>query len=143
MLIAAISSSSAPVLLNPVLTARPRIHEIASLPDTTSGSSAAVAPSPANSSNTGTSSPGPHSGVARAQGGGSGAGGAAATAASAVETLVGSYTTTVGGTQYAGSVEEQNGSYVASVPNLGGATATGASMIEAENNLTTRIDELV
>jgi len=49
----------------------------------------------------------------------------------------------VGGTQYAGSVEEQDGSYVASVPSVSGATATGASMIDAEDNLTTRIDELV
>jgi hypothetical protein len=60
-----------------------------------------------------------------------------------VETLVGGYSVTVGGTQYAGSVQEQNGSYVASVPNVSGATATGNSMIAAENSLTTRIDELV
>jgi predicted RNase H-like HicB family nuclease len=60
-----------------------------------------------------------------------------------VETLVGSYSTTVGGTQYAASVEEQGGSYVASVPNVGGATAPGATLIEAENNLAVRIDELV
>jgi predicted RNase H-like HicB family nuclease len=60
-----------------------------------------------------------------------------------VETLVGSYSATVGGTQYAGSVEEQNGSYVASVPSVSGATATGSSIIDAENNLTVRIDELV
>jgi len=40
-------------------------------------------------------------------------------------------------------VEEQGGSYVASVPNVSGATATGATLIEAENNLTVRIDELV
>ena len=143
MLIAAISSSSAPVLLNPVLTGRTRIHEIGPLPSTTSGYSAAVAPAPANSSNTNASSSTPHSGGARAHGGSGGGGGAAANAASEVETLVGSYSTTVGGTQYAGSVEEQNGSYVASVPSLSGATATGATLIEAENNLTIRIDELV
>ena len=56
---------------------------------------------------------------------------------------MGGYSVTVGGTQYAGSVQEQNGSYVASVPNVSGATATGNSMIAAENSLTTRIDELV
>jgi predicted RNase H-like HicB family nuclease len=60
-----------------------------------------------------------------------------------VETLVGTYSTTVAGTQYAGSVEEQDGSYVASVLNVSGATATGTSMIDAEDNLTVRIDELV
>jgi len=56
---------------------------------------------------------------------------------------VGTYSTTVAGTQYAGSVEEQDGSYVASVLNVSGATATGTSMIDAEDNLTVRIDELV
>ena len=39
--------------------------------------------------------------------------------------------------------KKQNGSYVASVPSVSGATATGSSMIDAENNLTVRIDELV
>jgi predicted RNase H-like HicB family nuclease len=29
------------------------------------------------------------------------------------------------------------------VPNVSGATATGATLMEAENNLTIRIDELV
>jgi len=143
MLIAATSSSSVPVLLNPVLTAQPRIHEIGPLSGTTSGSSSAVTPSSASSSKASTSSSTPNSGDARAHGGGGGAGGASASAASEVETLVGSYSTTVGGTQYAGSVEEQNGSYVASVPSVSGATATGSSMIDAENNLSVRIDELV
>jgi hypothetical protein len=142
MLIAAISSSSAPVLLNPMLTAQPRIHEIPALPAITSGSSSAVAPSSTTSSTTSTSSSTPSSG-ARGHGGGGGGGSAAASAASEVETLVGSYSTTVGGTQYAASVEKQDGSYVASVPNVSGATATGASLIDAENNLTVRIDELV
>lgn len=140
MLIATTSSSSAPVLLNPALTLRPKIPEIGLLSPTTSGSSSAVTSSPASSSKTSTSGSTPKSGDARPHGGG---GGAAATAASEVATLVGTYSTTVAGTQYAGSVEEQNGSYVASVPNVSGATATGASMIEAENNLTVRIDELV
>jgi len=143
MLIAATSSSSVPVLLNPMLIAQPRIHEIGPLPATTSGSSSAVTPSLTSSSKTSTSSSTPKSGDARAHGGGGGGGGAAASAASEVETLVGTYFTTVGGTQYAGSVEEQNGSSAASVPSVSGATATGASMIEAENNLTVRIDELV
>ena len=49
----------------------------------------------------------------------------------------------LGAEQYAGSVEEENGAYTASVPNVSGATATGATLMEAENNLTIRIDELV
>jgi predicted RNase H-like HicB family nuclease len=54
-----------------------------------------------------------------------------------------SYSTTVGGTQYSGSVQESGGEYTASVPNLQGATATGATEQAAENNLDARIDELV
>jgi predicted RNase H-like HicB family nuclease len=50
---------------------------------------------------------------------------------------------TVGGKQYAGSVVESDGAYTASVPNLIGATVTGASEQAAENNLNARIDELV
>jgi len=33
--------------------------------------------------------------------------------------------------------------YVASVPALSGATASGSSLVAAENNLTIRVDELV
>ncbi len=72
-----------------------------------------------------------------------GGGQVAESAVSEAETLVGTYSATVGGTQYAGSVEEEDGAYVASVPNLSGASASGATMLEAENNLTIRLDELV
>jgi predicted RNase H-like HicB family nuclease len=54
-----------------------------------------------------------------------------------------SYSTTVGGTQYAGSVQESDGEYTASVPNLAGATAGGSTALEAANNLDASIDELV
>jgi hypothetical protein len=54
-----------------------------------------------------------------------------------------SFSTTVGGTQYTGSVEESGGEYTASVTNLAGATVTGSSDLAAENNLAARIDELV
>jgi hypothetical protein len=37
----------------------------------------------------------------------------------------------------------RNGTYTASVSNVSGATATGATLLDAENNLTIRIDELV
>jgi hypothetical protein len=45
--------------------------------------------------------------------------------------------------QYLGSVEESGGEYTASVANLSRATAIGSSVQAAENNLDTRIDELV
>jgi len=66
------------------------------------------------------------------------------TAANLVElTSAESFSTTVGGKQYSGSVQLSNGEYTASVPNLIGATATGSSESAAENNLDARIDELV
>jgi predicted RNase H-like HicB family nuclease len=57
--------------------------------------------------------------------------------------LVASYSTTVAGKQYSGSVQESDGEYTASVSTLAGATASGSSIQAAENNLTTRIDEIV
>ena len=54
-----------------------------------------------------------------------------------------SYSTTVAGTHYSGSVEKTGSSYVASVSGLAGASASGSSETAAENNLTQRIDELV
>jgi predicted RNase H-like HicB family nuclease len=49
----------------------------------------------------------------------------------------------VAGNQYWGSVEESGGEYSASVPNVAGATASGLTEQEAENNLAARVDELV
>jgi predicted RNase H-like HicB family nuclease len=57
--------------------------------------------------------------------------------------LVSSYSTTVNGTRYSGSVEQSGSEYTASVASLPGATATGTSLEAAENNLSARIDELV
>jgi hypothetical protein len=54
-----------------------------------------------------------------------------------------SYSTTVAGKQYSGSVQESNGEYTASVSGLAGASASGSSITAAENNLTTRINEIV
>jgi hypothetical protein len=53
------------------------------------------------------------------------------------------FSTTVNGKNYSGSVSYSNGEYVASDPGLSGAEATGSSELAAENNLSTRIDELV
>jgi hypothetical protein len=57
--------------------------------------------------------------------------------------LVSSYSTTVAGKQYSGSVEDSGGQYTASVSGLAGASASGSSAQAAENALTLRIDELV
>jgi predicted RNase H-like HicB family nuclease len=53
-----------------------------------------------------------------------------------------SFSTTVGGKQYSGSVDESDGQYTASVSGLPGVSATGPSVIAAENALNNRIDEL-
>jgi hypothetical protein len=71
------------------------------------------------------------------------AGGGAVSSASLVDTVAPVYSTTVGGVQYSGSVEESGNEYSVSIPNLPDATASGSSIISAENNLTMRIDELV
>lgn len=52
------------------------------------------------------------------------------------------YTTTVGGKSYSGSVEQSGGQYSVSIPNLPGASASGSSVQEAENNLNVKIDTL-
>lgn len=57
--------------------------------------------------------------------------------------MAASYTTTVSGKTYSGTVTETDGVYEVSIPNVSGATASGSSIQSAENNLTMRIDELV
>jgi hypothetical protein len=54
-----------------------------------------------------------------------------------------SYSTSVAGQQYWGSVDRAGGDYTATVPNLAGATASGSSQQSAEDHLNARIDELV
>ena len=58
-------------------------------------------------------------------------------------TLAASYSTTVGGKNYSGSVTESGGTYTASVGNLPGVSASGSSVQSAEDNLVLRIDALV
>jgi hypothetical protein len=53
-----------------------------------------------------------------------------------------SFSTTVGGKQYSGSVDESGGQYTASVSSLPGVSASGPSVIAAENALNNRIDEM-
>jgi hypothetical protein len=146
MLIGAISSlSSITPAYNPVLAMQPASATTSALPSTaasgtssTAQSSAAQPAAPAQ-----TSSASAHH--AHGGGGAVGAAAAASTAGSAstIEQLIGIYSTTVGGQQYAGTVEESNGVYTVSVPNVPGATATGVNEMAAENSLGTVINELV
>ena len=129
MQIAGISSlSSIPPAIDPVLTARPAPTQPSPSPDITVDRS----PSRPQPSHSPTNTPQQ----------------AAATAptnsASTVEQLLGVYSATLGGKQYAGTIEEGNGVYTVSVPKIPGpgATASGTSEMAAETNLGTMIDEL-
>jgi hypothetical protein len=53
-----------------------------------------------------------------------------------------SYSTTVSGKSYTGSVVETGDTYVASVPNPPGSSASGSSVQAAENNLNIILDTL-
>lgn len=77
------------------------------------------------------------------QGGGAAASAAAAAASIALVEMMSAYSMTVKGKQYAGGVEETSGEYTASVPQVAGAVATASTEQVAENNLNTRVDELV
>jgi hypothetical protein len=53
------------------------------------------------------------------------------------------YSTTVGGKSYSADVSLSSGQYVATVPELPGVSATGSTLLSAENNLNARIDVVV
>jgi predicted RNase H-like HicB family nuclease len=53
------------------------------------------------------------------------------------------YSTSVGGKSYSGSISQSNGTYSISVPNLPGASASGSSLQAAESALNVKIDTLV
>ena len=59
-----------------------------------------------------------------------------------VSTLAATYSPTVSGKNYAGSVEEAAGVYIASVPSPPGITASGLSVQTAEDNLDMKLDAL-
>jgi len=74
-------------------------------------------------------------------------GGAHAVATTAQEaqnllTLAALYSTKIGGTSYPAEVDLSGGSYVATVPALPGVSATGGTLLRAENNLNLRISIL-
>jgi len=103
MLIAATSSSTGPMILNPAQITPIKTQTTASSTKLPASFSTATS-SPAASSAPTASAP------AISSSGGHGhvsGGGASASAAAEVESLAGTYTTTVGGTQYSGSVEEE------------------------------------
>jgi hypothetical protein len=59
-----------------------------------------------------------------------------------VSKLPAPYAAVAEGKSYPGSVEESAGEYVASVPNPPGASASGATVQIAENNLEVKLDQL-
>ncbi len=68
---------------------------------------------------------------------------AAAQEAQSLLSLAALYSTKVGGTSYPAEVTLSGGSYVATVPELPGVSATGGTLLEAENNLNLRISIMV
>jgi len=131
MLISLISSGSQNLtVLNPVLFKPSRVASSTTAAPAASTTAATSASSTSSTSAT-TSGTGGHS---------SGGGGASSTSA---QSSITAYSTTVGGKQYSGSVQESDGEYVASVPSLSGATASGSSVAAAENSLSVRINEIV
>ena len=60
-----------------------------------------------------------------------------------METLAAVYSTTVGGNQYTGNIDQSGRQFTASVPNLPGASASGSSVMDAEIALGARIDAIV
>lgn len=138
MLIGVPAVSSAATMFNPVLAAKQ-----------TSGTQAGrqAAPSPSlplrARSVTAASSSARAPDRAEAGGGSNAAGGAASAASILAKDFATVYTATIAGKLYSGSVSKSDGDYVASVPSVTGAIASGSSQQLAENNLNTRIDAIV
>jgi hypothetical protein len=134
--IAAISSvgsnSNAPA--RPAGATRPSV--------TTASSSAAAAVTTTSQATPQTATQAANSSASGRSGGAGGGGGSAAGAASSLVAEGTAYSTTVGGKSYAGSVQEADGVYVASIPNLPGASTSGASAQQAEETLNTLISIL-
>jgi hypothetical protein len=109
-------------------------------PSAPAASTTKPAPAPASSAPAETS-PAPASAPPKRSSGSADVQSSASSTAAA--TLTAFYSTTVGGKNYSGSVQESGGTYVASVGNLPGVSASGSSIQAAENNLSARIDALV
>jgi len=139
MMIGGLSTlASTATVFNPVLAPT-------STPVATAGATAKAATAPASVAPAG-SAPAQTTAHAQASAASQSAGqtdGAASAASIALVEMMSAYSMTVDGKQYAGGVEETSGQYTASVPQVAGATATASSERVAENNLNTRVDELV
>ena len=121
------------VLNQPISVAASATHPAAAV-----SKSALTASSPTTSSAPLASAP--KAALTRKSGGGSGSGGGNS---STQQLITDTYTTTVSGTSYSGSVQQEpGGEYVASVPNLPGAIASGSSIEAAENALGAIINAL-
>jgi hypothetical protein len=95
---------------------------------------AAAAPAPASST------PAPPAKPAAPRTGGGGGG---ASSGSIQQLVTDTYTTTVAGKSYSGSVQQQpGGGFIASVPSVPGASASGSTALAAETALGTIIDAL-
>jgi hypothetical protein len=126
--IAPISSSIAPAVKSKPASAVPQ------------STTTAAAKAPASASTSGSTTSAKTSG----SGGGSSHGsGQQTSSSSSSEAVAATYSTTVNGKTYSGSVELTDGEYTVSVANLPGASASGSSVQSAENNLGAVIDALV
>lgn len=124
------SAASTATVLNPVAVSR----------STAASSSASSTPANASSGTAATSTASTTSSAKTSRSGGGGGGGSSA--AQEVQQAT-SFSTTVAGKQYSGSVNQSNGQYTASIPGLAGASASASSMQAAEDALTLRINEIV
>jgi len=131
-------TSSAPVL-NPVHFARSSsaVSAVSATSATSSSSASSASTAAQATASTGSAAPAKSSKGGGASGGGAGGGGNVV-----AETMAATFSTSVGGKQYSGSVEKSGTEYSASVGNLAGASASGSSIQSAENNLTMKIDVL-
>lgn len=127
------SAASTATVLNPVAVSRSTAASSPASSTSANASSGTAAASTASSATTSS---------AKSSRSGGGGGGGGSSAAQEVQQAT-SFSTTVQGKQYSGSVQESNGQYTASVPGLAGASASGSSITAAENALYIRIDELV
>jgi hypothetical protein len=68
----------------------------------------------------------------------------ASAVSTATSTLASStYSTSAGGKSYSANISQSNGTYTLSVPNLPGASVSGASLNAAESALSVKVDSLV
>jgi hypothetical protein len=134
MLIGSASSlSSTAAVFDPVLASRASAGPSSATTEAAAAAQTQSIADPSVDLTSGTSTPGRTTSEAASEAGHS----------AAAEVQVTSYSMSVAGNQYWGSVEQTGGEYMASVPFPAGASATGLSQQQAEDNLETRVDELV